>query len=295
MIGSSHDRTKRLQQLDSPWYSGAQDKCFDLPAWLHNFGNRTQMNRIFNVRCGKPISSSNLSDEANIAHKDDKYKDSSVVSFSSNLLSTRDLQGWRNTLIKALRGIELSVPSKVVDFGCGLGDKSLLIAKTVNVKKVACVDYSSSAISKAKKNLQGRGGKNVFDFYCMDARDACQEFSEDSIDIAIMFGFLHEVNNFEPLLQQMSHRLKPNGLLVISDNNLSFSTSDLKEKLVAANLSCRVFQLRKALRTRIVGEHFHISLFRHLGRIDKTLAVCSPSENEISSRFLQNLASQIRQ
>lgn len=240
------------------------------------------------------MSPSKLSDKANIAHKNEKYEDSSVASFSSNLLSTRDLQGWRNTVTKAFRGIELRVALKVVDFGCGLGDKSVLIARSVNAAEVACVDYSSSAIAKAKINLQAHGEKTVFDFYCMDALDACKKFSEESIDIAIMFGFLHEVNNFEPLLQQLSHRLKPNGLLVVSDNNLSFSTSDLRKKLVAANLSCQVFKLRKALRTRIVGEDFHISLFRHLGRIDRTLAICSPSENEISSKFLQNLVSQIR-
>lgn len=130
------------------------------------------MNRIFNLGWEKPISSPKLSDKANIAHKNDKYKDSSAASFSSNLLSTRDLQGWRNTVIKAFRGIELNGPLKVVDFGCGLGDKSMLIARTVNTAEVACVDYSSSAIAKAKINLQGHGEKKAFDFYCMDAMDA---------------------------------------------------------------------------------------------------------------------------
>ena len=226
-----------------------------------------------------------LSDADNKKHKDSKYSENDSVTFSRNLSSKVDLQGWRNMLLHTYKNSNINSSIKFCDFGSGLGDKAYLLSTLVETKEAFCVDYSSVAIQKSKEFIK----KDNFNFVINDASKSTEFISKESLDLGLMFGFLHEVSNVRNMLKSVYPIFKKTGLLIISDNNLNFDYKALRKNLIESGYIFKIYKVKKFILTFNLGNFMFINYKKHPNRTDKLLAVCSiNSDNDINS-FLKSL------
>ena len=153
----------------------------------------------------------------------EKYKYNAYEMFKRNFNSKVDLQGWRNGLIKKLPKFNKLVSA---DFGCGLGDKTavLLDSYKKEFKKAYLIDFSSSATKNVKKFFVDK--KNII-VINNDATLALKEIEDNSINVALMFGFLHEIADREKFLRALKYKLAKDFIILVSDNELYYRSSEL--------------------------------------------------------------------
>jgi ubiquinone/menaquinone biosynthesis C-methylase UbiE len=226
-----------------------------------------------------------LSKEENQKHKNNKYLKSDNVTFTQNLSSTADLQGWRNKLLYTISKIGNQNHINVCDFGSGLGDKAYLVAKLIETNKVYCLDYSDIAMEKSKEIIE----KKNFTFISDDVNKSSNFIEGKSIDLGLMFGFLHEVTNVREVLGNVYPLFRNSGLLIISDNNLVFNYKDLHTDLSKTTYNFKILKVKKSLFTFYFGNFMFINYKKHSGRTDKLLAICSISSNDNIKLFLKLL------
>ena len=152
-----------------------------------------------------------LNKKENQKHKNNKYQKTDNITFTQNLSSTTDLQGWRNKLLHTISKISNRNPVNVCDFGSGLGDKAYLLAKLIETNKVYCLDYSDVAIEKSKEIIE----KKNFTFISDDVNKSSDFIEEKSIDRGLMFGFLHEVTSVREVLGNVYPLFRNSSLLII--------------------------------------------------------------------------------
>lgn len=226
-----------------------------------------------------------LSDADNKKHKDSKYTKNDFVTFSRNLSSKADLQGWRNMLLHTYKNSNINSSVRFCDFGSGLGDKAYLLSTLVETKEAFCIDYSSVAIQKSKEFIK----KDNFNFVISDASKSTEFIGKESLDLGLMFGFLHEVNNVSNMLKNVYPIFKKTGLLIISDNTLNFDYKALRKYLSESGYIFKIYKVKKFISTFNLGNVMFINYKKHPNRTDKLLAVCSiNSINDIKS-FLKCL------
>tara|TARA_Y100000389_G_C17315020_1_gene439993 strand:+ start:212 stop:916 length:705 start_codon:yes stop_codon:yes gene_type:complete len=226
-----------------------------------------------------------LNKKENQKHKNNKYQKSDNVTFTQNLSSTTDLQGWRNKLLHTISKIGKQNPLNICDFGSGLGDKAYLLTKLIKTEKVYCLDYSDVAIEKSKEIIEEKN----FTFISDDVNKSSDFIEKNSIDRGLMFGFLHEVTSVREVLGNVYPLFRNSSLLIISDNNLVFSYKDLNTDLSKTNYNFKIFKVKKFLFTFNFGNFMFINYKKHSGRIDQLLAICSISSNDDIKLFLKLL------
>ena len=123
-------------------------------------------------------------------------------------------------------------PIRMVDVGCGDGDKSLLIANELKTSETE-IDRRpigievSIALSKAtQEKLQPLGG------YCVtnNALDGLASLDPNSAEIVILCSFLeHEVNPLQ-LLEEVKRVLAPDGVCIIKVPNYSCLGRRVRQK-----------------------------------------------------------------
>lgn len=96
---------------------------------------------------------------------------------------------------------------RVLDYCCGNGDDSLIIAKA-GADEVAGIDLSEISISNCEEQARSEGLENVSTFRVMDAE--ALEFENDSFDIATEYGALHHLN-LTKAYSELARVLKPEG------------------------------------------------------------------------------------
>ena len=226
-----------------------------------------------------------LNDKDNQKHKDNKYQKSDLETFSINLKSSSDLQGWRNKLLYTIKETTVQNFINVCDFGSGLGDKAYLLSKLVKTDQVYCLDYSKIAIEKSKEFIK----KDNFTFITSDANKSSDFIKKDSIDVGLMFGFLHEVRSVKEVLKNIFPLLKNSGLLIISDNDLTFNFKNLKNDLNDSGYKFKIFKVKKSFLTFHFGRFLFINYKKHSYRTDKLLAICSINSDQNIKFFIKSL------
>lgn len=157
---------------------------------------------------------------------DIKYSENPYQKFLSNLQSKEDLQGWRNRLVSRLPKLN---DVSFIDFGCGLGDKSLALLNKLgsSCREAWLIDFSKSATSNAKQFLKKDARVKVIN---ADAISAIDFIEDKSVGLVILFGFLHELADRKNFLIKLKSKLSSDYLVLLSDNKLYFSPKMLHKE-----------------------------------------------------------------
>ncbi len=213
----------------------------------------------------------------------EKYLKAGSDLFENNLHAKHDLQGWRNLLIdKASR---FANKTTTLDLGCGYGDKTyrMLMKSDIAIKKSYLIDFSEVATKVFKEKYKGE----KFVIYNDDAISALKSIKNKEIDIVLLFGFIHEVEDREKLIDMLKDKLSEDCLVLFSDNLLYFNSkvifSDFNRLCLPATTFKKVFRLGMfhiyKSKSSINGKSKYV-FFRHIGRMDEVFGVFGKKHRE---------------
>lgn len=161
--------------------------------------------------------------EENLIAKKNLYSKANLELFNKNINSSKDLQGWRNKLIDVIPKNSNSL--NIVDLGCGLGDKALRLINNFQsqFKKLYLIDFSPNSTKIFEDFYKGNNVK----FIHSDAMSALDKIENNSLDIIIAFGFIHELKERKLFLSKLKRKMHDKSLFIISDNDLYYTANEL--------------------------------------------------------------------
>lgn len=125
---------------------------------------------------------------------------------------------------KVFERLKISKGMNILDFGCGSGEYTIPIAKTVgNLGKVYGLDKDINELQRLQKKAEKERLTNVETILGNESIN----LDKGSIDIVLLFDVLHYVNSKKKLLKNLYNMLKFNGVLFVFPH-YHFS----KEKLI---------------------------------------------------------------
>jgi ubiquinone/menaquinone biosynthesis C-methylase UbiE len=112
---------------------------------------------------------------------------------------------------RLLRAAGLDDMQKVVEVGCGPGFFTIPAVRIVGEKgHVYAIDVNHRAIERVWKKVEKEELENVTPL-CINASKT--GLSEESVDLAFVFGLRHVVGGLETVLPELYRILKPQGIL----------------------------------------------------------------------------------
>lgn len=111
---------------------------------------------------------------------------------------------------------------KVLDFGCGSGYGSALLAGAA--AHVTGVDISQEAIDHARDHYQKENNK----FFTADVVDA-KLLESDSFDVVVSFEVIEHLPDRGRYLREACRLLKPGGVFIVSTPNKKYSSPGLEK------------------------------------------------------------------
>jgi ubiquinone/menaquinone biosynthesis C-methylase UbiE len=128
--------------------------------------------------------------------------------------SFRDFFSPRKNILKEV-GIKEGF--HVLDFGCGPGGYLLPLTKlTGKSGKVFALDTSPLAIRSVKNIIIRNHLPNVEIIHS----DCKTGLPDNSIDVALLYDVLHDLNHPDSVLKELHRVLKPHGILSVADHHL---------------------------------------------------------------------------
>jgi 2-polyprenyl-3-methyl-5-hydroxy-6-metoxy-1,4-benzoquinol methylase len=102
---------------------------------------------------------------------------------------------------------------RYLDFGCGDGTLTAIVAKALNCQEIYGVDFSPEELSKA--NIVG------FHAYQADLNTGTLPFKDNEFDVVTAFDVIEHLWNTDNLISEAYRVLKPNGCIIITTPNLA--------------------------------------------------------------------------
>lgn len=101
---------------------------------------------------------------------------------------------------------------RILDAGCGTGEKSIFFAKA-GAKEVVAIDFSKGQLFEAKKKAKKEKLNNIF-FY---EKDIINDSLEDlkNFDIVVSLGVLHHTKNPKQGFSQIVGQLSDDGVILL--------------------------------------------------------------------------------
>lgn len=125
--------------------------------------------------------------------------------------------GGRRVLLDA--GVQPGM--RVADLGCGVGMATSLLAELVGPKgHVVGIDFSGAQIAQARQRLSHLSNVSFVEASATDTL-----LPRESVDLVYCRFLLIHVTEPEQVLSEMYNLLKPNGILVVEDGDLSSAGS----------------------------------------------------------------------
>lgn len=109
---------------------------------------------------------------------------------------------------------DLGKVNRLLDVGCGDGEKSHLIKQLGLVEEVYCVDIDENLLLKARK-------RNLL-VYKVDLNKDKLPFPDEFFDVTICLDVVEHIINLDNLFTEIWRVLKPKGVLVISTPNIQW-------------------------------------------------------------------------
>jgi ubiquinone/menaquinone biosynthesis C-methylase UbiE len=103
----------------------------------------------------------------------------------------------------------LETTDHVLDYGCGTGAFSCMIAG--DVRSIQAVDISSNMLAIAEEKAVSKGIENI-DFIHGTIFD--QKLTEESFDTILAFNVFHLLENTDGIIQRIHRLLKPGGVFI---------------------------------------------------------------------------------
>jgi SAM-dependent methyltransferase len=127
--------------------------------------------------------------------------------------------GTRRVLLEA--GLQRGM--RVADLGCGVGMVTALLAYLVGPEgQVVGIDSSGAQLAQARAELNGGGGNTTF----VEASATDTGLPRGSFDLVYCRFLLLHLADPERALREMAALLKPNGVLVCEDGDLTSAGSE---------------------------------------------------------------------
>lgn len=133
--------------------------------------------------------------------------------YENNKLLQDPIAAQEKLIDKLLELLELTVRSKVLDIGCGLGGSSLYLAKKYNAD-VTGITLSEKQVALASEKAKITNIKNVH-FKIEDAL-SLQSFSDNVFDVVWSLESCEQFYDKQIFLQQAFRVLKPGGKLLLA-------------------------------------------------------------------------------
>jgi 2-polyprenyl-3-methyl-5-hydroxy-6-metoxy-1,4-benzoquinol methylase len=104
------------------------------------------------------------------------------------------------------------IGKRILDAGCGTGEKSIFFAKA-GAKEVIAIDFSKSQLEEAKKKTK----KEKIDNVIFKEKDILKDNLEDlgKFDIVVSLGVLHHTENAKKGFTRIVGQLKSDGIVII--------------------------------------------------------------------------------
>jgi ubiquinone/menaquinone biosynthesis C-methylase UbiE len=138
--------------------------------------------------------------------------------------------------VNVLDMLEVNPDAKMLDCGCGSGDKTLLYAKTIKTKNIYGIDLSKKRSSEAKKrgisSIVGDLNKKI-------------GFPSKKFDVIIANQVFEHLHDLDAFMAEMYRILDDKGYLIISTENLSSW-----HNIVALIMGWQPFSLASATKKR---------------------------------------------
>jgi ubiquinone/menaquinone biosynthesis C-methylase UbiE len=118
---------------------------------------------------------------------------------------------------KTLKEAGIQPGHTVLDYGCGPGGHSIAAAKLVGPSgKVYALDIHPLPIRTVQKKASRKGLKNIETIQS----DCATGLQDNRLDIVLLYDTFHELNDPQGVLAELTHVLKPEGALSLSDHHL---------------------------------------------------------------------------
>jgi len=123
---------------------------------------------------------------------------------------------------RALKAAGLKRGMRVADLGCGVGMVTALLARLVGPQGVAVgIDYSGEQLAQARQQAKKSGGNMAF----VEASATETGLASDTFDLVYCRFLLLHLPQPELALREMLRLLKPGGVLLCEDGDLTSSGS----------------------------------------------------------------------
>ena len=230
-----------------------------------------------------------LSTEEKFRQMSNKYSSSNYKKTQKNIWAKRDLQGWRNKLVNLTGSFDNKF---VVDLGGGNGDKLLRFRELIS-KNSECilVDFADQP-----EVVQKLLNKNEIRYVKSDALEFLRLDRPRKFDLVFLFGFLHEINNFDEFFYLLAKNIDQNTTVLLSDNNLYYQGRHLSDKLNVITKEYVIYESKSFFKfihllNRIAGSGSKYLLVFHWGRVDKIISCISSAANR--KKFTKHIRSLI--
>ena len=125
------------------------------------------------------------------------------------------LRDWLRPLPKILEEAGIKPGMSVLDFGCGPGSFTVEAAKLVGSEGARyALDINPFALKYAGKQIAKTDLPNI------KIIDDISTIVQGSLDMVLLYDVLHDINEPQEILNNISSLLKPNGVLSVSDHHL---------------------------------------------------------------------------
>ncbi len=124
---------------------------------------------------------------------------------------------------------------KVLDIGSAMGFFSLPMAELVTFKgKVICIDLQQKMLDALIKRAEKAGVAETIETRLAEPDSLNIKDLKQTIDVAVAYHVLHEVNNQEAFLAETFNALKSKGKLLFSEPRGHVSKADFNKSLTLA-------------------------------------------------------------
>ena len=122
----------------------------------------------------------------------------------------------------------------VLDYGCGMGSHVLAAAELAReAGKVYAADVHPLAVRAVARAAAKKGLRNV-DTICTDCATG---LDNESVDVVLLYDVLHDLADFEPVLEELHRVLRCGGAVSVSDHHMK------EEDIIAKIASTGLFRL----------------------------------------------------